>query len=114
MKRYEMVKSHNDFNNIINNGKKVSNKYFNIFSIKKEYDKPNFGIAVGKKLGNAVERNKLKRRMRVIIDNNRFLFENYHNYIIMLKKEAVDISFQEMEKEFIKLLRKDTNEKKHK
>ena len=27
MKRYEMVKKHEDFNTIINKGKKISNKY---------------------------------------------------------------------------------------
>ncbi|MGN0974119.1 MAG: ribonuclease P protein component [Bacilli bacterium] len=111
MKRYEMVKSHEDFNLIINKGKKLSNRYMIIFSIPKDYEKPNFGIAVGKKVGNAVMRNKLKRQFRNIIDNNRFLFKNHHNYIIMIKKEAKNVSFADLEKELQNLLRKEKNEK---
>ena len=76
MKRYEMVKKHEDFNEIINHGQKLGGKYIIIFSKSKEYPKPNFGIAIGKKCGNAVVRNKLKRRIRNIIDNW-FIFSIY-------------------------------------
>ena len=72
MKRYEMVKSHEEFNEIINKGNRLKGKYAYIFSKEKEFDKPNFGIAVGKKLGNAVVRNKFKRQFRNIVDKNRF------------------------------------------
>ncbi len=107
MKRYEMVKKHEDFNKIINTGKKVSNKYMIIFSLEKSFPKPNFGIAVGKKLGNAVERNKMKRIFRNLIDNNRLLFKNYHNYIIMIKKEAKNTSYQTLDEEMKKILKKE-------
>ena len=112
MKRYEMVKKHEDFNEIINTGKKVKGKFLIIFSMAKDYQKPNFGIAIGKKCGNAVIRNKLKRRVRNIVDNNRLLFKNNKNYIIMIKGSANDASFQELEQDLINLLRKETHEKK--
>ncbi len=111
MKRYEMVKSHEDFNEIIKNGSKIKNKYMIIFKESKNFEKPNFGIAVGKKLGNAVTRNKYKRQIRNIVDKNRFLFANNHNYIIMIKKEAKLATFQDLEKELINSLRKDIYEK---
>lgn len=108
MRRYEMVKSHDEFNIIINKGKKASGKYAIIFSMSKEFERPNFGIAVGKKLGDAVHRNKIKRQYRNIVDKSRFLFKNNHNYIIMIKKEASNASFQELEKDLENILRKDT------
>lgn len=111
MRRYEMVKSHEDFNEIINKGQKIGNKYMIIFCKEKDYEKPNFGIAVGKKLGNAVIRNKYKRQMRNIIDNNRFLFKNYYNYIIMIKKEANNATYQMLESELKSILGKDNHEK---
>ena len=107
MKRYEMVKKHEDFNKIINTGKKVSNKYMIIFSLEKNFPKPNFGIAVGKKIGNAVERNKMKRIFRNLVDNNRLLFKNYYNYIIMIKKEAKNTSYQTLDEEMKKILKKE-------
>lgn len=111
MKRYEMVKSHEEFNEIINKGYKQKGKYVLIFSKEKEYPKPNFGIAVGKKLGNAVVRNKFKRQFRNIVDNNKFLFKNNHNYIIMIKREANYASFSDLEKDLINTLRKEIHEK---
>ncbi len=111
MRRYEMVKSHEEFNEIINKGKKISGKYMIIFKVTKTYDKPNFGIAVGKKLGNAVVRNKIKRQIRNIVDNHRLGFKNYHNYIIMIKKEANNATFALLEKDMINILGKEQNEK---
>ena len=90
MKRYEMIKKHEDFTNIINNGKKKSGKYIIIFSLSKKFEKPNFGIAIGKKVGNAVERNKIKRQVRNIIDKNRFLFQNFTNYIKRQVRNIID------------------------
>lgn len=57
-------------------------------------------------MGNAVTRNKIKRQLRNIIDNNLKLFPNFHNYIIICKKEILKLSYSEMEKELIKLLNK--------
>ena len=106
MKRYEMVKSHEEFNEIINKGNRLKGKYAYIFSKEKEFDKPNFGIAVGKKLGNAVVRNKFKRQFRNIVDKNRFLFKNNNNYIRMIKREANNASFSELETNLINTLKK--------
>ena len=106
-----MVKSHENFQEIINKGNKIKGKYSIVFYKEKEYPKPNFGLAVGKKLGNAVVRNKFKRQFRNIVDNNRFLFKNNHNYIIMIKREANNASFSDLEKDLINTLRKDIHEK---
>lgn len=111
MKRYEMIKKHEDFNTIISQGKKISNKYMIIFWQDKEYIKANFGIAISKKVGTAVERNKLKRIFRNLVDNNRFLFKKYRNYIIMIRKEAKNVSYNILEEEMKNLLRKDKYEK---
>ena len=104
MKKRDVVKSNELFNEIIQKGKRISNKYFVICMMKKDIKMNNYGIAVGTKVGNAVTRNKIKRQMRNIIDNNIELFPNYHNYIIICKKDVLDISFKEMEKELVTLL----------
>ena len=67
-------------------------------------NKRNYGIAVGKKVGNAVTRNKVKRQVRNIITNNVTMFPNYHNYIIICKRDVLTISYKEMEENLIKLL----------
>ncbi len=104
MKKRDVVKSNELFNEIIAKGIKINNKYFFIYGMKKDFIKNNYGIAVGKKIGNAVIRNKIKRQIRNIITNNFKLFPNYHNYIIIINKELLKLSYQDMEKQLVDLL----------
>ncbi len=107
MKKKEVVKSNTEFNNIININNKISNTFFIIYINDSNYDYPKFGIAVGKKVGDAVERNHIKRQIRRICDNNKFLFKNSRNYIIIVKKQAKELCFEKKEKEIIDLLKKE-------
>lgn len=104
MKKYEIVKTNNEFNDIINSGTYIKNKYYSIYYKKSDLDFPKFGLAVSKKCGNAVERNKIKRQLRNIIDNHKKLFSNNINYIIMVRKGIIDISFNQMEEYLVNLI----------
>ena len=106
MKRYEMIKKSEDFNKIIEKGKCITNNFFRIFYLEKEEYIPKFGLAIGKKLGNAVTRNYIKRQLRMIVTNNKFLFKNNISYIIMVKKAYLNASYNELEKELKKLIEK--------
>ena len=60
-----------DFKSILS-GKKISNKYLTIFFKKlsdKDSKKLNVSILTKKKIGNAVKRNKIKRRLRNIMND---------------------------------------------
>lgn len=105
MKKSEIVKDNRHFNDIIHNKKFYKNNHFVIYIMKKEEENPCFGIAVSKKLGNAVVRNKLKRQVRVLITENKFLFPNHHDYIIMVKEVCLNCSYEEMKKNFINLIK---------
>jgi ribonuclease P protein component len=96
MKKYEIVKEHYDFDNIINKGKNIYNKVFVIYYKKHQENFPKFGIAVGKKIGNAVVRNKYKRIIRNIIDENKLLFKKEYDYIIIIKRKCLEMSFNEL------------------
>ncbi len=112
MKKRRIIKSSLLFDQVINNGSKVSNKYYNVFYLPNNYSYPLFGIAVGKKIGTAVVRNKNKRQIKNIIDNNDYLVSNSYYYIIMLKKDIVSLNYNEKEKELKSLMSKgDKNEK---
>ncbi len=106
MKKYEVVKKSLDFNDIINTGKYLKTSFYNIYYKDGNSSNPKFGIAVSKKFGNAVERNKVKRQIRCLVDHNKNLFSNSKNYIIMVKKRVKDLSYFQMEQEFVSLLQK--------
>ena len=93
MKKKDIVKSSTDFNEILNYNKKVSNNEFIIFYMPNKFDNVKFGISAPKKLGNAVLRNKCKRRLRMLIDECNFLFNKGRNYIIIIKKGFLSLNY---------------------
>ena len=104
MKRVETIKDKKDFNNIIKTGKYKKNNLFVIYIMKREDEIINYGIAISKKVGTAVLRNKLKRQTRMIIDNHRNLFKKGYNYIIMIRKSCADASFEDMNRALASLI----------
>lgn len=107
MKRYEMIKSKKDFTFIINNQKFRKSDFFVIYKQKANINYPQFGIAISKSFGKAVDRNKIKRQTRNIIDNNKYLFKNGYKYIIMIRKAANDVSYQELSENLVSLVIKE-------
>ena len=112
MKKINIVKSNREFNEVINKGIKHKNTIFCLYILNNDYRYNRYGIAVSKKIGNAVTRNKLKRQVRNIIDNNKMLFKKDRFYIIICRKECLDITFEEMNNELKKLLLKEKDDEK--
>ena len=104
MKKKEIIKKSNDFTNIIKKGKKIKNKYFSIYYI--ENSKTLYGISVPTKTGKAVVRNKIKRQVKNIIDNNKNYIQNNYNYVIIIRKEILSLSYKDIEKELIDLFKR--------
>ena len=114
MKKENIVQKSKDFDRIIKKRNGKSNNYFIINREKNSENKAKFGITFTKNIGNAVTRNKLKRRIKNIIDNNDKIYEKNSTYIIIAKKEAINLSYKELEKELINVFNRikgDNNEK---
>ena len=104
MRKLYIVKNNRDFEKIINDGKCIKNRYFVIHHLSNNLPYDRYGISVSKKLGNSVFRNKYKRKLRSIIDNYKKLYINNEDYIIILRKEAIDKDYTILEKEFFALM----------
>ena len=106
MKKYEVVKEHKEFDDIIENGKYKKSKNFVIYNKDSTNEYPRFGIAVGKKIGNAVTRNKVKRQFRMLIDSNKNLFSNNKDYIIIVKRSVLMSTYKDLDIELKKIMEK--------
>ena len=105
LKKSETVKAKRYFNEIIQNKNFIKNAFFIIYRYPKKEIKPYYGVAAGKKIGNAIIRNKLKRQCRNLIDNNKNLFPNNHDYIIMMREACLKEKFSNLNASFIELLK---------
>ena len=103
MKKIEIIKSSREYTEIINNSKSKKSKYFSIY-YRKNNDSNRYGITVPKKTGTAVTRNKIKRRIKNIIDNNKKVVHNGYDYVIIIKKGILELTYEEIEKELLKLI----------
>ena len=99
-----------DFKNLLKK-KKISNKYLTIyFGTLKEKDnkKMNISFVTKKKIGNAVKRNKIKRRLRNIVNDavKKISVKFDYSYLVIAKstmlnneyKNIKETLFQDLEK----------------
>ena len=106
MRKLYIVKNTEDFSKIIKQGNYEKNQSFIIYYKLNELKYNRYGISVGKKLGNAVFRNKYKRKIRSIIDNEKKIYINKKDYIIILREGAKQKTFQELTQDFCSLMEK--------
>ena len=104
MRKLYIVKRKEEFDNIINTCPSKKNSSFVIYYKKNTYKYDRFGISVGKKIGNAVTRNLYKRKIRSLIDNYKKSYVNQRDYIIILRRSAIDKSFAELHIDFEKIM----------
>lgn len=105
MKKIEIIKSSREYTEIINNSKSKKSKYFSIY-YRDNNDKNRYGITVPTKTGTAVIRNKIKRRIKNIIDDNKNTIQSGLDYVIIVKKGILDLTYKEMEDELLKLIKR--------
>ena len=87
-----------DFKSILG-GKKISNKYLTIFFKKlsdKDYKKLNISFVTKKKIGNAVKRNKIKRRLRNIMNDasKKINLNLKYCYLLIAKISVLDEPYE--------------------
>ena len=104
MKKLYIVKTEREFENIIKNGTCIKNQYYIIHFLSNNLPYDRYGISVSKKLGNAVFRNKYKRKIRSIIDNYKKVYINHQDYIIILRRKAIEEPYNILEQEFFALM----------
>ena len=104
MNKDKIIRKSEDFTKIIKNNQSVKNKYFSIYYQKS--DKTLYGITIPKKLGKAHIRNKLKRQLKNIIINNEKDIQTNINYVIIIKELSVNLNYEELQNEFINLIKK--------
>lgn len=104
----ESLKKNKEFKKVYENGKSYATRNLVIYCLNYEKGKKNrYGLSVSTKIGNAVVRNKLKRRLREIIREfeKEKEFKGY-DVIFIARKPVVQINYQHLKRDVKKLYKK--------
>ena len=99
------VKKEKDFNAIFQEGKSVANRKFVVYRLENSEQHFRVGLSVSKKLGNAVTRNQIKRRIRhVLITHKDQIIENL-DFVVIARKGVEEMNYTEIEKNLLHVLK---------
>ncbi len=101
MKKEYRVKKSSEIEMIIRKRQSRGNKYFVLYK-NENHDISHFryAVSVSKKFGNAVERNKIKRRVRDIISHSEI--NDQYDIFVVVKNDARSLDFTEIKTKHFK------------
>ena len=103
MRKNYRVKKDVDFRQIFDHKKNVANRCFIVYRLEREQDHFRVGLSVSKKLGNAVTRNRIKRRLRhVIMELSPQLVSD--DFVVIARKGVEDLTYEEIKINMIHVL----------
>lgn len=98
MKKAYRVKSETEFQRVFHHGKSTANRQFVVYVLQKNNQKHfRVGISVGKKLGNAVVRNRVKRKIRQAVlelDKNHLIRHDV-DFIVIARAPSTQMTVEE-------------------
>lgn len=103
MKKSYRVKSDKDFQAIFSQGQNVANRKFVVYRLAKKQDHYRVGLSVGKKIGNAVMRNAIKRKLRHVLME---LAPNlrHDDFVVIARKGVEELDYHEIKRNLIHVL----------
>lgn len=100
------LKKNSEFQRVYAKKKISGSKYITLFTAKNNKDYPRFGITTTKKIGNAVNRNFVRRRLKNLLRENSHKIEPGYDYVFVAKKDACDSDFKDFKNSFFSVLKR--------
>ena len=105
MKKSFRVKREKDFKAIFKDGTSFANRKFVVYQLENQQNHFRVGLSVSKKLGNAVTRNQIKRRIRHILLSVREHLADNVDFVVIARKGVESLDYAEMEKNLLHVLK---------
>jgi ribonuclease P protein component len=105
MKRQDRLRHNVDFQRVRRNGKFHASPLMVLAFLRNELDYSRFGFVVSKRLGKAVQRNRIKRRMREVIRLHMSQIKPGFDLVFIARQPLNQASYAEIEQLLEKLLK---------
>jgi len=104
--RRERLRKHADFDKVYGSGRRLFSAHITVFFLRLDSGPARVGFTVTRALGNAVERNRIRRRLREAARLNLGRLGNAVDVVIHPKKSALAASFAELQDEVARAFEK--------
>ena len=105
MKKEYRIKKSDEIELVMKKGFSKANRTFIVYKYKNpEIENYRVAISAPKKLGKAVVRNKVKRQIRAILQQNESYLKPRHDYFIIARPNVLEIDFATATKQLIHVL----------
>ena len=101
MKAAVTVKENYEFRRIYRKGRSVVSPYFVVYCLKNRAGASRLGVTVSKKLGHAVVRNRVRRRLREIYRLNSHQLKTGWDIVIVARSRCVGAEYSRMNAAFM-------------
>lgn len=100
------LKQNHEFRRLYHKGKSAVSPYFAIYCRKNNRKFSRLGITTGVKLGNAVKRNRVRRRIRALYRSNEQRILSGYDIVVVARTRGIYGRYSDMESSFRQLLKK--------
>ena len=97
MKTTSSLKRNNEFRRLYNKGKNAASKYVAVYCRKNGRAANRLGVTVSTKLGGAVQRNRIRRRLKEIYRLNETNLSVGYDVVIVARQASRQAEFKELE-----------------
>lgn len=94
------LKENAAFRRLYYKGKSAGNRYLVIYCARNRLEVTRVGLTVSTKLGHAVVRNRVRRRLREIVRHNASCLPSGYDIVVVARTAAVEAEFAALEKSF--------------
>ena len=106
LRPFERIRKNSEFRQILEKGERVETDNLRFYFTENNLGFSRIGLSLGKKTGNAVKRNRIKRLIREIFRTNKKRFKKGYDIIVIGREAIPEISLQKIEIVFNKALSK--------
>ncbi len=106
MKHTVSLKQNHEFRRLYHKGKSAVSPYFAVYCRKTGRPYSRLGITTGVKLGNAVKRNFVRRRIRELYRTHEQELLSGYDVVVVARTRAIFGRYAELERSFMQLMRK--------
>jgi len=100
----ERIRKKKEFSTLYRTGSRYRGRYFHLVYRANSFEFPRLAVVVSKKVGNAVTRNKIKRRIRALFRRNKPRFKKPMDIVLIAKREILDLSASDLAVEYFSAL----------